>query len=164
MNRKKFTSFYHANLKRIYRYVYFRVGQNTETAEDIVADVFMKALEHFEEYDASISESAWIYRIAHNKIANHWRDKKPTEDIDDAAIEAMIGGNDVRGEYADTITVKDLLAKLSPEERHLVTLKYLSGYQYTAMGEVLGKSATAVKVATHRAMQKLKILCSRSKE
>lgn len=163
MDRKAYTKFYHANLKRIYRYVYFRVGKNREVAEDLVADIFTKALEHFDQYDPEISESAWIYRIAHNKVLNHWRDSKPTADVDDPVIEAAIGGIDQRGKMNERLDIEALLAQLTPEERELVTLKYLSGYQYSAMGEALGKSADAVKVATHRAMQKLKVLCSRLK-
>ena len=162
MDRKHFTAFYHANLKRIYRYVYFRVGKNQQVAEDLTSEIFMKALEHFEKYDENISESAWIYRIAHNKVLNYWRDTKPTADIDDAAVAADVGGVDERGKLNERMDIEALLAKLTPEERELVTMKYLSGYRYATMGEVLGKSADAVKVATHRAMQKLKTLCSRS--
>lgn len=163
MDRKAYTKFYNANLKRIYRYVFFRVGKNREVTEDLVADIFTKALEHFDQYDPEISESAWIYRIAHNKVLNHWRDSKPTVDVDDPVIEAAIGGIDHRGKLNERLDIEALLAQLTPEERELVTLKYLSGYKYSAMGEALGKSAAAAKVATHRAMQKLKTLCSRLK-
>lgn len=162
MNRKHFTKFYDANVKRIYRYVYFRVGRNRDVAEDLTSEIFMKALEHFEDYDPKISESAWIYRIAHNKVLNHWRDCKATVDVNDGAVEAEIGGIDHRERLNEQMDIAALLAKLTPEERELVTLKYLSGYKYSIMGEVLGKSADAVKIATHRAMQKLKALCSRS--
>ncbi len=161
MHRRQFTKFYDANVKRIYRYVFFRVGRNREVAEDLTSEIFMKALEHFEEYDSKISESAWIYRIAHNKVLNYWRDSKATVDVNDGVIEAEIGGVDHRGRLNERLDIESLLAKLTREERELVTLKYLSGYRYSTMGEVLGKSADAVKVATHRAMQKLKALCSR---
>jgi len=161
MNRKKFILFYSANIKRIYRYVFFRVGKNREVAEDVTADIFMKALEHFDGYDPRISESAWIYRIAHNKVLNFWRDSKQTSDIDNKLVEAEIGGVDSRNELNQRLDIEALLAKLTPEERELVTLKYLSGYKYSTIGEALGKSADAVKVATHRAMQKLKALCLR---
>ncbi len=161
MDKRQFTSFYHANVKRIYRYVYFRVGQNRDVAEDVTSEIFMKALEHFEEYDPKISVSAWIYRIAQNTVLNHWRDRKVTVDVDHAAIEAEIGGVDHRGRMNEALDIASLLSKLTPEERELVTLKYLSGYKYATMAELLGKSADAVKVATHRAMQKLKALCSR---
>ncbi|MEK9155435.1 MAG: RNA polymerase sigma factor, partial [Patescibacteria group bacterium] len=134
MNRQHYSTFYHANLKRIYRYVFFRTGRNRDVAEDLVSDIFMKAFEHFESYDPEISESAWIYRIAHNRVLNYWRDTKATANIDDDAISAVLGGDDYRGKYADKLDIERLLAKLSPEERQLVTLKYLAGYQYSTMG------------------------------
>ncbi len=164
MDRKHFTTFYHANVKRIYRYVYFRVGRNAAVAEDLVSEIFLKALEHFASYDATISESAWIYRIAHNRVLNYWRDNKQAFDIDDGAIVAEIGGVEHRGTYADRLDLEQLLAKLSPEERELVTMKYLVGYPYARMGEILGRSSDSVKVATHRAIQKLKKLCLPSKK
>lgn len=162
MDRYRFTKFYDANVKRIYRYAYFRVGKNRDVAEDLTSEIFMKALEHFEGYDPKISESAWIYRIAHNAVLNHWRDSKVTVDVNDGAVETEIGGVDERGRMNERLDIAALLAQLTPEERELVTLKYLSGYKYSVMGEVLGKSSDAVKVATHRAMRKLKALCSRS--
>ncbi len=163
MERKAYTKFYNHNLKRIYRYVYFRVGKNRAVAEDLVSDIFMKALEHFDGYDPVISESAWIYRIAHNKVLNYWRDTKPTADIDDPAMASSLTGIDERGRLNQKLDIESLLGQLSEEERELVTLKYLSGYKYSTIAQALGKSADAVKVATHRAMQKLKALCSPSK-
>lgn len=161
MDRRQFTAFYDANVKRIFRYVYFRVGKNRDVAEDITSEIFMKALEHFEKYDPKISLSAWIYRIAHNTVLNYWRDRKTTVDVEHMAIEAEIGGIDHRGRMQEKLDIEALLGNLTPEERELVTLKYLSGYRYVTMAEIVGKSTDAVKVATHRAMKKLKTLCSR---
>jgi len=76
MKKGSFEAFYNKNLDRIYRYVFFRVGRNRDVCEDLVSEIFMKALKHFEKYDPDISESAWIYRIAHNHLANHFRDTK----------------------------------------------------------------------------------------
>ena len=82
-----FEGFYRANLDRIYRYVYFRV-LDRDVAEDLVADVFLLAYAHFASYDPSVSVSAWIYRIAKNRLADHFRDRKMTVQLEE--IEAFL--------------------------------------------------------------------------
>ena len=161
MERQRYTKFYQHNFKRIYRYVYFRVGKNQAVAEDLVAEIFIKALEHFDDYDPKISESAWIYRIAHNRILNYWRDSKLTVDVDDPGVKAVLGGEDYRTKFNERLDIEALLSHLTEEEREFVTLKYLSGYRYSTIGGMFGKSTSAVKMATHRAIQKLKALCCR---
>ncbi len=159
MDKRDFETFYRDNMDRIYRYVFFRVGGNRAVAEDLVSDVFMKALEHFETYDPSISKSAWIYRIAHNRLVNHFRDQKPGVNIDDIApYLASASGPGTVGHTETDIMLEATLLKLEEEERRLVTLKYLDGYTYADMADILGRSADALKVATHRAMQRLKEL------
>lgn len=161
MQRRAFTKFYQDNVERIYRFIYFRTGRNHAIAEDLTSEVFLKALEHFADYDPKISKAAWIYRIAHNRAANYLRDRKPTSDVDEHAKwlpdPQTLG---FEGMTSDALELEQWLGKLSPEERELVTLKYLSGYSYTTIGEILDRSPDAAKVATHRAMRKLKTICS----
>lgn len=157
MKKQDFAKFYKENMDRIYRYVYFRTGQNQDVAEDLVAEIFMKALKAFDRYDPEKSKSAWIYRIAHNHLANYYRDKKQTVDIDDVAF-FLKGddGNEVMETQEDVLALQKGLDTLNVDERRLVTMKYLEGYAYKEMAEVIGKSADALKVATHRAMLKLR--------
>ena len=85
MNKRAFEKFYEANVDRIYRYVFFRVGQNQEIAQDLTSEIFIKALNAFERYDEKVSRSSWIYTIAHNHLANYYRDRKVASDIEDVA-------------------------------------------------------------------------------
>jgi RNA polymerase sigma-70 factor (ECF subfamily) len=157
MDKRAFEQFYQANIDRIYRYVFFRVGRNEAVAEDLVSEIFMKALKNFHKYDEKISKSAWIYRIAHNHLANYFRDKKPQVDIDDVSY-SLKGedGREVMIQTEDSMKLQEGLDQLSAEDRHLVTMKYLLGYSYKDMAGALEKSSDALKVATHRAMKKLR--------
>ncbi|PJA45237.1 hypothetical protein CO174_04390 [Candidatus Uhrbacteria bacterium CG_4_9_14_3_um_filter_50_9] len=165
MKKGSFEAFYNKNLDRIYRYVFFRVGRNRDVCEDLVSEIFMKALKHFEKYDPDISESAWIYRIAHNHLANHFRDTKQSADIDD--VKFFLVGE--RGE--ETIITQEeqrhlyeALDKLEPDERRIVTMKYIEGYSYKEMSAVLDRTADALKVATHRTVKKLRSLLKSKKD
>jgi RNA polymerase sigma factor (sigma-70 family) len=141
----------------VYRFVFFRVGQKREVAEDLTSDIFMSAFEAFERFDPSRGEKAWIMTIARNKLINHWRDKKEQIDIDDVAF-TLVGeeGMEEAEKREDMGALKTALKKLKPPERSLVEKKYLLGYRYKEIAHDLGKTAGAVRVETHRAMKRLK--------
>ena len=162
MKNRKFAKFYQVNLDRIYRYVFFRTGQNRDVAEDLVSEIFMKAMKAFDRYDPKKSKSAWIYQIAHNHLANYYRDKKQTVDIDDVAF-CLEGedGKKVMEMREEEMVLYNSLDQLNKNERQLVTMKYLEGYAYKDMAEIMGKSAASLKVATHRAMQKLRTMLTK---
>lgn len=157
MNKRDFGRFYEENLDRIYRFVYFRVGRKHEVAEDLVSEIFMKALNHFEKYDPEVSKSAWLYTIARNHLANHFRDQHQDTDIEEVvfAIPGENGMETMEKREAEII-VEKALDTLMPEDRELVTMKHLEGYSYQEMSEILGRSPDALKVATHRAVQKMR--------
>ncbi|MCR4314701.1 MAG: sigma-70 family RNA polymerase sigma factor [Candidatus Uhrbacteria bacterium] len=163
MDKHAFEQFYKANIDRIYRYVFFRVGRNVAVAEDLVSEVFMKALKNFHKFDPEISQSAWIYRIAHNHLANYFRDQKKSVDLEDVIF--TLAGEDGRKTFEtreDEMKLYKALDSLAPEDRRLVTMKYLDGYSYKEMAHMIEKRTDALKVATHRAMKKLKLCFSSS--
>src|SRR5512138_1592934 len=70
-----FGELYERYVKKIYNYVYYRTG-NHHDAEDLTSRVFFRALGHIGNYtDRGVPFSAWLYRIAHNLIANWHRDR-----------------------------------------------------------------------------------------
>lgn len=167
-NKKRFEKFYNQHFDKIYRFVFFRIGNNRPLAEDLVSEIFLKALEHFDDYDESRSTSAWLVTIAKNHLANHWRDTKPTqalpEDIDqeDSAppnqalwlkLSRAAGAKN-----SSLLEVKQLLAALDPASAEIVTLHYIFGYSYSEIGELKSVSSGAAKVAAHRALKKLRKL------
>src|SRR5919199_2740332 len=74
---------YDRHVKRIYNYVYYRVGRSQE-AEDLTERVFMQALENLPRFEfRGAPFSAWLFRIAHNLVANWHRDvgRHPTAEL-----------------------------------------------------------------------------------
>lgn len=171
-NKEKanFERFYNTNIDKIYRFVFFRVGQNKELAEDLVSEIFIKALKNFASYDENISHSAWIFTIAKNHLANHWRDNAKKGEV---LIAETVTVDEENGEIVGEeqwlsvaifkqketqakSEIYDMLAKLNPSDQELVTLHYLSGYSYSEIAGLKGKSETAVKVAVHRAIKSMR--------
>ena len=80
-NPDAFGLLYERYVGKIYNYVYFRVG-NANDAEDLTAKVFFKALKNIGTYrHLGLPFSAWLYRIAHNLVANHFRDRAKVTEV-----------------------------------------------------------------------------------
>ena len=158
--KKEFEKFYNTHIDKVYRFVFFRIGGDKELAQDLVSEIFMKALEHFADYDKNKSVSAWIFAITKNHLANYWRDKKQVsflpEDEEELSNDFWLKSaiNAFKKE-ADKRLVNELLEKLGADAREIVTFHYILGYNYTEIANMKNMSETAVKTAAHRAVKKL---------
>ncbi|OGL74122.1 hypothetical protein A3E39_03010 [Candidatus Uhrbacteria bacterium RIFCSPHIGHO2_12_FULL_60_25] len=160
MDKRDFTKFYDKHFKAIYKFVYFRVGGSRETAEDYTHDVFLKAFEAFERYDPKISGAAWIYTIARNHVINQAAKSRPQTDIADV--------EDALGDDRDWVATMELrhdqhrllnaIRCLQKDEAELVRMKYLEGWKFEEIAEVMGRSSGALRVQAGRVLKKLKAL------
>lgn len=159
MNKSHFKRFYSKNFDKIYRFVFYRVGADHDMAQDLVSEIFIKALEKFHTYDPEISKVSWIFTIARNHLANHYRSKY-FRDV--KPLEVDVWWNDQTWELLDRDFERNaffkMLKALPQHDQKLVTLKYIDGYDYKEMADILGKPKGTLRVATHRAVQKLKKL------
>ena len=160
VKKKDFEKFYQTHIDKVYRFVFFRVSANKELAEDLVSEIFMKALEHFETYNPKISQSAWIMTICKNHMANYWRDKKPVGSLPeetDENVDSFWLNLASRAFKKESVKkeIYELLAKLDGDDREIVTFHYIFGYSYLEIAEMKEMTETAVKVAAHRAIKKL---------
>jgi len=158
--KAEFQNFYNTHIDKVYRYVFFRVSANRELAQDLVSEIFLKALEHFAGYDKEISRSAWIMTIAKNHLANYWRDKKPTELIpedEEGFVDAfwLKSAINLFKNEEQKRRLAELMEKLNPEDTEIVTFHYLFGYSYAEIAAIKNMTETAIKVAAHRAIKKL---------
>ncbi len=163
-----FERFYNQHFDKVYRYVYFRTGKDAELTQDLVSEIFMKVLEHFESYDATRSITSWLFTIAHNHLANHWRGLKPvisldleatnSEATDEVSADTLLSPVSIElwKRSVDKAAVGEILAKLSQPERDIVTFHYLFGYNYAEIASLKNMSEAAVKVAAYRAIKKMR--------
>jgi len=166
MDKKRFQRFYEENFDKVYRFVLFRVKGDREKAEDLVSEIFMKALEHFDNYDESRGKSAWLMMIARNHVISSWRDERITtvsltiEDKEGGEVEEDFYLINKAKEALKTgeveYQIRELIANLSEEDADIVTFHYLFGYSYKEIAEMQNMTEGAVKVAAHRAIKKLR--------
>jgi RNA polymerase sigma-70 factor (ECF subfamily) len=155
-----FGALYEHYVDRIYSYIYHRVG-NVHDAEDLTSRVFFRAMSHIDGYvDRGYPFSAWLYRIAHNLIANWHRDRgrRPVISLDDMVIGSRPEEHPdavAETEY-DRRTLSEAIADLEPVRRELLMLKFNEGLSNAEIGDVLGRSEGAIKSLYHRTLLELR--------
>ena len=124
-----FSYLYEQNVKRIYNYIYYRIGSE-EDAEDLTARVFHRAFAHINNYvEKGVPFTAWLYRIAHNLTANWYRDKHRRREVSlDDHIELPHLG-ELPERTIEINQEKELLLKairrLPADRQELLLLKFL---------------------------------------
>jgi RNA polymerase sigma-70 factor (ECF subfamily) len=159
-DREAFGALYEQYVVRIFNYVYYRTG-NVHDAEDLTARVFYRALNHVQSYtDRGVPFSAWLYRIAHNLIANWHRDRSRHQEIpiDDAPTLRYKGEPPevalIQGQEQDALLKQ--IRHLPPERQHLLILKFVEHMSNTEIGETMNRSEGAVKSLYHRTLLALR--------
>lgn len=155
-----FAGLYDLHLTRVYRHVYYRVG-NRADAEDLTQQVFLqawRAIGRFQRTGAPFV--AWLLTIAHNLVVSFYRQTKDQSalDLDPVALERWSNPeNEVLAEY-DRLAVRSAVLQLRPEQQHVVTMRFLENFEYATIARVLGKSEGNVRVIQHRALNELRRL------
>jgi RNA polymerase sigma-70 factor, ECF subfamily len=151
-----FGSLYEQYIERIYNYIYYRTG-NPYDAEDLTARVFMRAMRHIGNYDdRGLPFSAWLYRIAHNLVANWHRDNNRRKEIPlDEGLLSVYQGEHPENELM-RMEERERLVKairyLPADRQQLLILKFVEHLSNTEIGQVMGKTEGAVKSLYHRTL------------
>jgi len=159
-DRDAFGELYARYIDRIFNYVYYRTG-NTHDAEDLTARVFQRAMNHIHNYtDRGVPFSAWLYRIAHNLVANWHRDRSRKQEIPITDMPVLPSKGDlpetrlVRTEEQDALL--RLIRKLPPERQQLLILKFVENLSNAEIGQIMGRSEGAIKSLYHRTLLALR--------
>lgn len=155
-----FGELYEIYVERIHRYIYYRTGNDAD-AEDLTARTFMRAWEHIGRYDdRGLPFSAWLYRIAHNLVANWHRDNSRRKLISlDDLNQWQVNEN---GPESAAVLSEDrelLLAairRLPGDRQELLALKYVDHLSNAEIGAVMGRSEGAIKSLYHRTLLALR--------
>lgn len=143
----------------IFRFVFVHV-RDTQVAEDITADTFLKAWNKIDTFDWRHGR-AWLYTIARNNLADHWRKNKPLpldEEIEIA--DDKPAQSEILDKKLDFKRAAKALAKLPEEMKSVVTLRFLQGYSVRETAQALDISESNVRVVQYRALKKLRKVLS----
>lgn len=157
-----FGELYKRYVDRIYNYIYYRTG-SVKDAEDLTGRVFIKAMSHIIGYKhMGLPFSAWLYRIAHNLVANYHRDRSRKNEI---SLENLPGQalpqkepqpetHLVRNQELEKLleTIRDL----ADNRQELLILKFVDQLSNAEIGLIMRKSEGAIKSLYHRTLLELR--------
>ncbi len=158
-DRDAFGALYERYIDRIFNYVYYRTG-NVNDAEDLTARVFQRAMKHIVNYtDRGVPFSAWLYRIAHNLVANWHRDRSRKQEIPLSDAPLVEKGDPPESSLVHNQQQEALLSlirDLPAERQTLLILKFVEHMSNAEIGEIMGRSEGAVKSLYHRTLLSLR--------
>jgi RNA polymerase sigma-70 factor, ECF subfamily len=151
---------YERYVNQIYTYVFYRTG-NSHDAEDITERVFMRAMRHIVNYrNRGLPFSSWLYRIAHNLVANWHRDNSRRQEIPIDDITLPLSRSDhpesnlEKAEELDYLL--NMIRRLPPERQQLLILKFVERMSNAEIGQIMGRTEGAVKSLYHRTLLSLR--------
>ena len=158
-DRAAFGVLYRRYLDRVYGYAFFQLGDHHD-AEDATERTFLAALHALPTFrDEGATFRAWLFRIAHNTIANARRSRfrRRTEPLPDG-LERAAPNADPAGlllEAEESHRVLRAVAELPDDRRQVVLLRFVDGLSSREIGQVLDRSEGAARVLLHRALRDL---------
>lgn len=161
---------YREIVERYQRPVYgllVRMVRDAALAEDLAQEAFVKAFAAFPRYDAAHRLASWLFKIAHNVAIDHLRRRPPptvslTADREDepslaAVLPDLAQAGPERMAVASRLA-RDLeaaLARLRPEYREVMVLRFEEGLAYEEIAGVTGLPLGTVKTHIHRARKEM---------
>ena len=148
---------YRAHVDLIYRYVWARVRDDS-LAEDLTAQVFLKALEGLPTYQPSGKPFvAWLYRIAYARIVDHWRklERRPEVPLEETLPSREPRPQELLEFEADWVMAMELLAQLTDDQQDVVILRFIGEMSLADTAQTVGKTVGATKALQYRALATL---------
>lgn len=162
-----FERVYDAHAVGIYRFLYARVGNHPD-AEDLTAQVFVRAVEQLDTEREPGQVAAWLYRVAHNAAADYWRAfyRLPIIGVDHVAPgwEPADEGNrpQLEPDGRAAARVHGLLRRLPDQYRRVLELRFLERLSVAETAHAMGISNGNARVLQYRALRRAALLGDRA--
>jgi RNA polymerase sigma-70 factor (ECF subfamily) len=157
---------------RVARFATGRLG-DAEKAEDVTSETFEAVCRNLDSYQAGTDFEAWLFTIARRRVADHFRRRSRRREVEldetvllndrggraalPGPLPLAVGGPEEAVLAAEQRSeVADAFRRLRADQQEVLALRVLGGLSAVQVGEVLGKSEGAVRVAQHRALRSLR--------
>ncbi|HEX6894023.1 MAG TPA: RNA polymerase sigma factor [Bryobacteraceae bacterium] len=145
---------FEAHKDRVYS-IALRYTGDRAAAMDIAQDTFVKLLSSIRNFRGNSSFDSWLYRIVVNTCLDYRRSGRRMIPFLDSLLDVVAAPAEnilsrlVRAEREQT--VQEIVAKLPPDQRIVVVLRYTEGLSYDEIAEVVGCSPGTVASRLNRA-------------
>lgn len=154
----RFRPLYNRYYEPIFRYLYQRTTDEDLSA-DLCSQVFLKAMQRLGEYTfMGVPFSAWLYRIAANEVAQHFRSvqKNRVVAVEDANLSEMMDEMEEESpEWMRTLLIR-ALDDLRENDLELIEMRFFEQRSFREIAEILDMTENNAKVKTYRILERLK--------
>ena len=160
-DRDAFACLYNTYLERIQRYVLFRVF-DLQVAEDITSLVFLRVWENLDTYRSGRSPfAAWVYRIAHNAIVDHYRTRKivfSLEEVEPLKLSYSDEADDRLDRKIRSQELAEALKELTCVQREVLISRFILGLTILETAVRLDKRQGAIRALQMRGLRRLAVI------
>ncbi len=156
-----FEQLYARHRTRLYRYLLRQLRQPA-LADDVFQDVWQRVVAARTEWKPDASFATWLYRIAHNRMTDHWRAQpfRPGAPSDgDARVARIPDPNTPErtlSEFEQRRALQLALDRLPPEQREVLMLRLEQELTLDEIAAITGVGRETVKSRLRYAMDKLR--------
>jgi RNA polymerase sigma factor (sigma-70 family) len=158
---------YRRHSQKLYRFIYWRVGERAEEAEELTLESFLSAIKLCETFEGNVGVFAWLCGIAKLRIIDYHRRRNRGKrgggakalSLDQLDADRQICPNSI-DQVIDRISASQVvdaaLAALAEHEREALLLQHIEGLTLREIAVTLGRSEDAVDALLRRAKTKFK--------
>jgi RNA polymerase sigma-70 factor, ECF subfamily len=155
-SREAFGFLYERHRATIARYVAARI-RDASDSEDLTEAIFESAWRAMGRYrEQGVPFLAWLYRLAHNRVVDHYRALRPTvtlipevhESIEDASAPLELN--------IDSADLLKALHALTEDQRDVIVLRFVQGMSGREVAQAMDKREDAVRALQFRALATLR--------
>jgi RNA polymerase sigma-70 factor (ECF subfamily) len=149
-----FLALYDRYFERVLGYVRLRI-RDSSTCEDVVSTVFTTALGQLRRFRGDGTFAGWLFQIARNTVRDVQRRPAAVPLLD----EATASEPDVEDRllaYERAAELRALIRLLTPEQQHLLGLRYGADLAFDEIGAIVGAAPGTVRVRMHRILEQLR--------
>jgi RNA polymerase sigma-70 factor, ECF subfamily len=141
---------------KLARLIQAKVG-NFRDVEELVNDTFMSCLRHLPLFRGESSIWTWMQRVAGHEVADYYRKYYAKKTIHALSLEELLLSAPHHDAHHTSELVAQALAKLRPDYRELLLLKYVDKKQVKSIAAELGRSIKSVEADLFRARQAFRV-------
>ena len=151
-------SLYETYYPKVYNSAFLQMG-DVHAAEDLSSDVMLKMLESIRNYQfKGLPFSAWVFRIARNRLIDLHRRRRRRGEVDlSETLAGTLASPHAMAERAlERGQLQVAFKHLTDEQRQVIVLKFIEGFDNRSVGTIMGRSEGAIKSLQHRALGALR--------
>ncbi|MFK7773921.1 MAG: RNA polymerase sigma factor, partial [Saprospiraceae bacterium] len=164
-NPAHFRPLYARYFEQIFRFVFKRTADEN-LANDVCSQVFLKAMQKIGTYEyKGVPFSAWLYRIASNEVAQHFRNtqKNRVVTVEDHTFSDLIDEVNEEGDFEKTRQkMLQALQQLKETDMVMIEMRFFEERPFKEIADILNITESNAKVKTYRILEKMKKLMKKN--